>query len=175
MLAIFDTCSVRAFSCRNSTFKTNQNSRRFFYRISPSKYFQLNRHGPWPNGHRGCVNFTPSVTWTSKTAGTAENGAKMLVGFCVIAFLEISFPIPNKIFGKLQILLMEENPANHLWCINLEKIIGMNYQPQLVSQISEPSNGSSSVEIAPKMSLPRQYLGHVFLGKFLAKNYDVTL
>ena len=153
VLAIFDTLLSTSFFLLEFYLQNK------FYRIPPGKYFQLNRHGPWPNGHRGCVNFTPSVTWTSKTAGTAENGAKMLVGFRVIALLEISFPIPNKMFGKLQILLMEENPANHLWCINLEKIIGINYQPQLVSRISEPSK----VEIAPKKNrLPRQYLGHVF-------------
>ena len=57
---------------------------------------------------------------------------------------------------------MEENPANHLWCINLE-IIGINYQPQLVSRISEPSNGSSSVEIAPNKHLAEAILGTCLL------------
>ena len=37
------------------------------------------------------------------------------------------------------LLLMEEIPNNHLGCKKPLQIAGVNYQPQLVSRISEPS------------------------------------
>ena len=113
VLAIFDTVLSTSFFLPEFYLQNKPELSKIFLQDPPKQILPIESSWTLTQwSQRLCKFYTKRDLNQKHPEG--PNSAKMLVGFCVIALLEISFPIPNKFFGKLQILLMEENPANHL-------------------------------------------------------------